>query len=207
MGRFGAIAFTPSVKAMQARSGSRAVYARMEAGGESRDAIGDDEREFLAARDSFYVATVGEGGWPYIQHRGGPKGIVQVLGPHTIGFADFRGNRQYISVGNLATDDRVALIFVDYPNKARLKVLAHARVITAAGDAETLEKLTPLDYPAKIERGFVLDVEGIDWNCPQHIIPRYTEDEIAEATRPLREKLAALEAENAALRAGRPARA
>jgi predicted pyridoxine 5'-phosphate oxidase superfamily flavin-nucleotide-binding protein len=204
MGRFGAIAFTPPVKAMQTRMGRRAAYARMEADAQSRDAIGDEEREFLAARDSFYMATVGEGGWPYIQHRGGPKGIVTVLGPHTIGFADFRGNRQYISVGNLATNDRVALIFVDYPRKTRLKILARARVITADDDAETLAKLAPPDYPAKIERGVVLEIEGLDWNCPQHIVPRYTEDEIAEATRPLREKLAALEAENAALRAGRP---
>ncbi len=201
MGRFGAIAFTPPVKAMQARMGSRAAYARMEAGAPSRDTLGDDEREFLAARDSFYMATVGEGGWPYIQHRGGPKGIVRVLGPHTIGFADFRGNRQFVSVGNLATDDRVALIFVDYPNRTRLKVLARARVVTAADDAETLGKLAPPDYPASIERGFVLEVEGLDWNCPQHILPRYTEDEIAAATRPLRDRLAALEAENAALRA------
>ncbi len=206
MGRFGEIAFTPSVKAMQASMGSRAAYARTEAGTPSRDAIGDDEREFLEARDSFYMATVGEGGWPYIQHRGGPKGIVRVLGPHTIGFADFRGNRQYVSVGNLVTDDRVALIFVDYPNKARLKVLARARVITAADDAETLGKLVPPNYRATIERGVVMEVEGFDWNCPQHIVPRYTEDEIAEATRPLRDRLAALEAENAALRAGRPQR-
>ena len=201
MGRFGAIAFTPSVKAMQAQMGSRAAYARMEASAESRDPIGDDERVFLAARDSFYMATVGEGGWPYIQHRGGPKGIVRVLGPHTIGFADFRGNRQYISVGNLATDERVALVFVDYPNKRRLKVLARARLVTTEGDADTLAKLAPPNYRASIERGVVLEVEGFDWNCPQHIVPRYTEDEIAEATRPLRDRLAALEAENAALRA------
>ena len=206
MGRFGAIAFTPAVKAMQARMGSRAAYARIDGASQSPDAVGDDEREFLEARDSFYMATVGEGGWPYIQHRGGPKGIVQVLGPHTLGFADFRGNRQYISVGNLATNDRVALIFVDYPSKTRLKVLARARVVTAVDDAETLGKLVPPDYRASIERGFVLEVEGLDWNCPQHIVPRYTEDEIAEATRPLRERLAALDAENATLRAERPQR-
>jgi predicted pyridoxine 5'-phosphate oxidase superfamily flavin-nucleotide-binding protein len=206
MGRFAAIAFTPSVKAIQSEMGSRAAYARMEASAESPVTIGDDERAFLAARDSFYLASVGEGGWPYIQHRGGPKGIVQVLGPHTIGFADFRGNRQYISVGNIATNDRVALIFVDYPNKRRLKVLARARVITAPGDADTLAKLAPPNYRASIERGVVLEVEGFDWNCPQHIIPRYTEGEITEATQPLREKLAALEAENAALRAARPQR-
>lgn len=199
MGRFGSISFTPQVKAMQARMGSRAAYARMEGEGQS-DTIGDDEREFLAARDSFYMATVGEGGWPYIQHRGGPKGFVRVLGPRTIGFADFRGNRQYISVGNLATNDRVALILVDYPSRTRLKILAHARVITAADDADTLNKLVPSDYRASIERGFVLEVEGLDWNCPQHIIARYTEDEVAEATRPPRERLAALETENAALR-------
>ena len=203
MGRFRGIAFTPSIKAVQARMGSRAAYARTEAGAQSRDPIGDHERAFLEARDSFYLATVGEGGWPYIQHRGGPKGIVRVLGPHTVGFADFRGNRQFISVGNLATNDRVALIFVDYPSKTRLKVLARARLIAAADDAETLGKLALPEYPASIERGFVLEVEGLDWNCSQHIVARYTEDEIAQATRPLRDRLAALEAENAALRAGR----
>lgn len=205
MGRFGAIAFTPAVKAAQARMGSRAAYARMEGAAPSRDALGDQEREFLEGRDSFYLATVGEGGWPYLQHRGGPKGLVRVLGRHTIGFADFRGNRQYISVGNLATNDRVALIFVDYPSRSRLKILARARIIiTAADDPATLAKLALPGYPASIERGFVLDVEGLDWNCPQHIVPRYTEEEIAEATRPLHERLAALEAENAALRARRP---
>ncbi len=204
MERFGAIAFTPSVKAVQACMSSRSAYARMETGARSRDAIGDDERAFLAARDSFYIATVGEGRWPYIQHRGGPKGFVRVLGPNTIGFADYRGNRQYISVGNLANNDRVALIFVDYPNRARLKVLARARLITSADDPDTLAKLASHDYRESIERGFVLEVEGLDWNCPQHIVPRYTEDEIAEATRPLRERLAALEAENATLRSGSP---
>src|SRR5438105_2108350 len=121
MDRFGQIAFTPSVKAMQERMGSRTAYACIESGATGLDALGEAEATFLAERDSFYMASVGEGGWPYLQHRGGPKGFVRVLDEHTLGFADYRGNRQYISAGNMEKDDRVALIFVDYPNRARLK--------------------------------------------------------------------------------------
>jgi hypothetical protein len=161
--------------------GSRSVYARIEGGGEVADALGEDEVSFLAARDSFYMASVGETGWPYIQHRGGPPGFVRVLDEHTLGFADYRGNRQYVSVGNLAGDDRVALIFVDYPARARLKVLAHASIVTCQTDPELF---THIARDAKAERAFVLRVEGFDWNCPQHITPRFTEEEVREMSRP-----------------------
>jgi predicted pyridoxine 5'-phosphate oxidase superfamily flavin-nucleotide-binding protein len=195
---FSRIAFTPAVKAAQERMGSRGAYARLERGTADPDTLGDDEIAFLAERDSFYMASIGESGWPYVQHRGGPKGFVRVLDGRTLAFADLRGNRQYVSVGNVGGDDRVALIFVDYPNRARLKILARARIVTRAEDAETFA-LVAGDAPA--ERVFLLRIEGIDWNCPQHITPRFTEDEVREMTDPLLERLEALERENRALRA------
>jgi len=198
MGRFAEIAFTPRVKAVQARMGSRDAYARQEAGCAGQDRLGEEEAAFLAERDSFYMASLGSGGWPYIQHRGGPKGFVRVLDPHTLGFADYRGNRQYVSVGNVEEDDRVALIFVDYPARARLKVLAHA---SATLDPAVLARLTDPAYGARVERAFVLRVEGFDWNCPQHITPRFTEEEMESAAAKLLAKLDALEAENRELRA------
>lgn len=194
---FAKIAFTPAVKAAQQRMGSRAAYARMERGSERPDTLGDDEIAFLAERDSFYMASIGESGWPYIQHRGGAKGFVRVLDERTIAFADLRGNRQYVSVGNVTGDDRVALIFVDYPNRARLKVLARAQIVTRADDPDLFARVT--DDP-RAERVFVLVVEGLDWNCPQHITPRYTEEDVREMTRPLFDRLEALERENRSLR-------
>jgi predicted pyridoxine 5'-phosphate oxidase superfamily flavin-nucleotide-binding protein len=206
MSRFSSIAFTPAVKAVQERMGSRKAYARVASPGDTPDALGPDEEAFLAERDSFYMASLGEDGWPYIQHRGGPKGFVRVLDAHTLGFADYRGNRQYISVGNLSKDDRVALIFVDYPNRARLKLFAHAKVVTEAEAPETLAKLAVPSYPAHLEAGVVLKVEGFDWNCPQHITPRFTEDEVRQNLAPLLARLEALEKENAELRTGGGAR-
>jgi len=203
MGRFQDLAFTPSVKAVQRRMGSRRAYGRSAGDGRGPEPLGLDERQFLAERDSFYMASVGEGGWPYVQHRGGPRGFVRVLDDATIGFADFRGNQQYISVGNIEHDDRVALIFVDYPNRTRLKVLAHARAITGADAPRLLARLSVPGYGAKVERGLVLAVEGFDWNCPQHIVPRYTQEEIASAVAPMRERMEALEVENRELGAPR----
>lgn len=171
MSRFAKVAFTPSVQAVQERMGSRRAYARIDAP-ESPDALGEPEAEFIAERDSFYMASVGETGWPYIQHRGGPRGFVRVLDAHTLGFADYRGNKQYVSVGNVARNDRVALIFVDYHARARLKVLAHASIVTADGAPATMARLVDPTYGARVERGFVLRVEAFDWNCPQHITPR-----------------------------------
>lgn len=200
MGRFAEIAFTPAVKAVQTRMRSRDAYARMDRGTATADRLGEDEASFLAERDSFYMASVGESGWPYLQHRGGPKGFVRVLDEHTLAFADYRGNRQYVSVGNVGGDDRVALIFVDYPHRARLKILAHA---TVTEDPEVLSRVSDPAYGARVERAFVLRVEGFDWNCPQHIVPRFTAAEVEAATAPLRERLAALEEENRSLRARR----
>ena len=172
MPRFHQLVFTPTVQAVQAARGSRDAYARA-------DRLGPDEAAFIADRDSAYLATVGEGGWPYVQHRGGPRGFLRVLDERTVGFADVRGNRQYVSVGNLGHDDRVAMILVDYPAQARLKLLARARLVERADDPALAERLTPPEFAGKVERSVVLTVEGFDWNCPQHITPRYTEAEFA----------------------------
>ena len=198
--RFAEIAFTPAVKSLQSALGSRAAYARMEESPEPfNHRLGASEAAFIAARDSFYMATVSETGWPYIQHRGGPPGFVQVLDSGTLGFADFRGNRQYISVGNLAGDDRVALFFMDYANRTRLKLFGRAR-IAEVDEADLLARLAVPDYRARIERGVVIAVEGFDWNCPQHITERFTVDEVRAATTRLTDRIAALEAELAQLR-------
>jgi uncharacterized protein len=147
------------------------------------------------------MASVSESGWPYVQHRGGPPGFVKVLDDKTLAFPDFRGNLQYISLGNVAADDRVALIMMDYPNRARLKILAHLAVRDLAADPELAARLALPGYKAKLERAFVLRLETFDWNCPQHITPRYTETDIAVAVASLSSRIAELEAENQALRA------
>jgi uncharacterized protein len=198
--RFAELAFTARVKAAQSEQGSRDAYTRFEGGESHHQRLGPPEAEFLAARDSFYMASVGETGWPYVQHRGGPKGFVRVLDERTIGFADFRGNRQYVSVGNLSGDDRVSLILVDYPNRRRLKILGRARAIAAEDDPAVIERLTLPGYRAKVERGLVIAVEAFDWNCPQHITPRFTEEEVAAAVAPLHARVAELEAELARAR-------
>lgn len=178
--RFAEIAFTDAVKARQTAWGSRETYEHMQAFGKPNDVLGPKEQAFLAARDSFYMATVNANGWPYVQHRGGPAGFLHVVGPRTIGFADFRGNAQFVSVGNAATDDRVALILVDYPHRQRLKLLGHMRVVDVeAADPKVVEQLVASDYGAHVERIVLIDVEALDWNCPQHITPRYTEAEFA----------------------------
>ncbi|WP_284179873.1 pyridoxamine 5'-phosphate oxidase family protein [Rhabdaerophilum sp. SD176] len=193
--KFADIAFTPTVKKIQEDLGSRMAYARMEGVPEAMNhALTSAEAGFIAARDSLYMATVSETGWPYIQHRGGPAGFVRVLDEHTIGFADFRGNRQYVSVGNLMTDARVSLFFMDYPNKTRLKLFGRARIV-GLDDQATLSRLELPDYRARVERGFLITVEGFDWNCPQHITERFTLDEIRAMTAPLTTRIAELEAE------------
>ncbi len=192
--RFAEIAFTDTVKELQETYRSRSSYARMEGGAPSNNLLGDTESGFIAERDSFYMATVSETGWPYVQHRGGPAGFVKVLDETTLGFADFRGNRQYVSVGNLQTDNRVSIFFMDYPNRRRLKLLGRTRVIDAE-DRENLDRLVVPDYRAAVERGLLIDVEAFDWNCPQHITPRYTEDDVAQANASLLERIASLEDE------------
>lgn len=193
--RFANIAFTPAVRKAQEDMGSRAAYSRMDEGSEPvNHRLGDAEAGFLRERDSFYVATVGETGWPYIQHRGGPPGFVRVLDDATIGFADYRGNRQYVSVGNLSTDDRVSLFFMDYANRTRLKLFGRARIVDTK-DRAILAWLEVPDYRARVERGIVISVEAFDWNCPQHITRRLTLDDAQRLTQPLERRIAELEAE------------
>ena len=177
MGRaFAKVMFSEAAKRYQEQHGSRAQYERAAERGESGDALGPMEREFIAGRDSFYVASVTEDGWPYVQHRGGPKGFLRVLDGKTLAFADFSGNKQYITAGNLATNDRVALFLMDYPEQARLKVIGHARVVE--GDRELEAKVRVAGYPAKVDWVMVMEVVGFDWNCSQHITPRWTREEI-----------------------------
>lgn len=192
--RFAELAFTDGVKQIQEQEGSREGYARFEEGPANHDRLGPAEAEFLAARDSFYMATVSETGWPYVQHRGGPPGFVHVLDEKTIAFADFRGNRQFVSVGNLSVDNRVSLILVDYPNRRRLKVLGRVRVVDGGENPALLSQLEAPDYRARLERAFVITVEAFDWNCPQHITPRFTHAEIEQTVGALKVRIAELEA-------------
>ena len=150
--------------------------------------------EFIALRDTFYIASVSETGWPYVQHRGGPPGFIKVLDATTLGFADYRGNRQYVSVGNVLKDDRVALILVDYPNRTRLKILGHARIVSP-DETDLLATLCVPAYVARVERGFMIKIAAYDWNCPQHITPRFAVAEIESLVGKLKERLASLEAQ------------
>jgi len=193
---FTEIAFTPSVRAAQERYGSRAAYSRVEQiAGDAPVALGDREKAFVEARDGFYQATVSETGWPYVQFRGGPAGFLKVLDDRTIGYADFRGNVQYLSVGNINANDRVTLILMDYANRARLKIWAWARLVHQDEDPDLLRKLEIPTYRARVERAVVLTVEAFDWNCPKHITPRYTAAEVEQYIQPLLDRIAALEAE------------
>lgn len=175
---FARIAFTPTVKAAQARLGSRDAYRAAESGPAEIVELSAYEREFIAARDSFYQGTVGENGWPYVQHRGGPTGFLKVLGPNQIGYADFSGNRQYISVGNIEGDDRVSLFLMDYAAQRRLKIWGRARLVDENEEPELVARLESPGYRARVERGVVITVEAFDWNCPKYITPRFTEEEI-----------------------------
>jgi uncharacterized protein len=191
---------TPSVRAAQAANGTRAMWENFK-GHRQFDRFTENEIAFIGERDSFYLATVSENGWPYVQHRGGPPGFLKVLDEKTLGFADFRGNLQYISVGNIAANDRAALILVDYPNRARMKILAHMEARDLGTDPQLAARLALPGYKAKLERAFLLHLEAFDWNCSQHITERYTMADIAPAVSSLRSRIAELEAENQALRA------
>jgi predicted pyridoxine 5'-phosphate oxidase superfamily flavin-nucleotide-binding protein len=189
------IAGTPDVVAAQVANGSGDIQAAMRAV-DVFEGLTAQEAQFVAARDSFFMATVSQDGWPYVQHRGGPPGFLRVIDPRTLAFADFRGNRQYLSVGNLAGAARCALILVDYPNRARLKLFARVEVRDLGGDPELARQLATPGYKARPERALVLHVEGTDWNCAQHITQRFTAAELEPVSR----RLAELEAENAILR-------
>jgi len=192
------VAFTPAVKEIQARLGSRAQYARLEAKGGWRDRVTPDLAAFLATRDSFYLATASRDGRPYIQHRGGPKGFLKPLGERRLAFADFAGNRQYITLGNLSENDRVALFLMDYANRQRIKVWGRAQVVE--DDPALLDRLSEPGYAGRPQRALVIDIEAWDANCPQHIVRRYSEEEIAPAVARLQARIAELEAELAALK-------
>ncbi len=197
---------TPSVEAAQQRYGSRAAMARLVEGWDTDDRLGPDEAAFIAARDGFHLATVGETGWPYLQYRGGPPGFLRVLDASTLGWADFRGNRQYLSVGNLAAAPRTALFLMDQAHRQRLKILGTAEVLDARDPdtdpraAELVERLAVPGYDGRVERAVIVHVHAFDWNCPQHITPRYSAAELADALSPLHEELARLRVDNAELR-------
>ncbi|MET0278831.1 MAG: pyridoxamine 5'-phosphate oxidase family protein [Pseudorhodoplanes sp.] len=193
------IAATPSVKAAQAENGSAHLWTDFK-GHRAFDRFTENEVEFLAERDSFYIATVSETGWPYVQHRGGPRGILRVIDDRTLAFADFAGNRQYISLGNLGADGRVSLILMDYANRRRLKIFAHAEVKSVADNPDLAAKVATPGYRGKVERIFVLHLDAFDWNCPQHITRRFDEADVVKAVGSLQARIEALEAENKALR-------
>ncbi|GGN90938.1 pyridoxamine 5'-phosphate oxidase family protein [Nocardia rhizosphaerihabitans] len=199
-GHYAQVAFTPLVREHQRVHGSLRSYERMARVPEVADRIGPDEAWFIGERDSFYLATVGETGWPYIQHRGGAPGFLKVLDAHTLGFADFRGNKQYISRGNLDHDDRVSLFLMDYAAQSRMKIFGRARVVEAAEDPELLASLVVDGYRAQVERAVLIEVEAFDWNCRQHIPPLYPRAAVAEAMQVLRDRIAELEGEIARLR-------
>ncbi len=178
--QFAEIMFTEGVKSAQEEYGSRARLARFTSMAGPNDVLSEREAEFIARRDTFYMATVNEDGWPYVQHRGGPTGFLRVLGPERLAYADFRGNTQLVSVGNSSSNDRVSLILMDYPNRRRLKILGHMRVEnTYAVAQEDLAAVELPGYVAQVERIVYIDVVAFDWNCPQHIAQRYTESEWA----------------------------
>ncbi len=197
------IAFTDSVRAMQSRMGSRAAYAALDHAPKGRVGLGGQEVAFIGERDGFYQATVSETGWPYVQFRGGPAGFLKVLDDQTLGYADFRGNRQYISVGNLQGNERVSIFLMDYANQRRLKILGRVRLLSDPANPEfsaTLARLELPGYRARVERAAIISVEAFDWNCPQHISPKFSEAEIDEGIAPLRAELARLRAEVAELK-------
>ncbi|MGR9088275.1 MAG: pyridoxamine 5'-phosphate oxidase family protein [Gammaproteobacteria bacterium] len=175
---FAKISFTPDVQAVQAEMGSRMAYRAAEIGEAEEVALGDAEQSFIAKRDSFYQATVNQSGWPYVQHRGGPVGFLKVLDEHTLGYADFSGNRQYLSVGNLRGDNRMSLLLMDYPERRRLKIWGRARSVDENTEPALLTKLESPDFRAPVERGILIQVEAFDWNCPKYITPRYSQHEV-----------------------------
>ncbi len=199
---FAEIAFTPAVRCEQERQQSAKSYAKVLAPeADRRDRLGEEEAAFIAGRDGFYQATVSETGWPYVQFRGGPAGFISVLDDRTIAYADFRGNRQYISTGNLNADDRVALILMDYPNQRRLKIWGRARLIDITEDPDFVQRLRRPGYRAVPERAVVIRIEAYDWNCPQHIPQRVTLEEMESYLAPFYERIDRLARENRELKA------
>jgi predicted pyridoxine 5'-phosphate oxidase superfamily flavin-nucleotide-binding protein len=193
------IARTPSVQAAQAEMGADHLWTDF-SGHREFDRFSDQEEAFIAEQDTLYLASVSETGWPYVQHRGGPPGFLKVLDDQTLAFADYRGNRQYISTGNFKASDRACMILVDYPRRARLKIYAHVATLALDADPILTDRVLDRAYGGKPERIFKLRLQAFDWNCPQHITRRFTEAQIATVAQPLRERIEQLERENASLR-------
>ena len=185
------LAFTDSVRKAQAHYYGKSQPVE---NAPERDALTEDEMGFIQSRDSFYMATVSETGWPYVQHRGGQTGFLRVLSPTTLAFADYKGNHQLLSTGNLAVSDRVTLFLMDYPQRTRLKILGHARVEDARQHPELVAQLAEAEVHRLVERLFLIEVVSFDWNCPKYITPRYTAAGIQEVVAPLRQRIAELEA-------------
>ncbi len=201
---FAEIAFTPSVRSIQQRQGSADSYAKfLKPDVQGGDRLTGREASFIAERDSFYQATVSETGWPYVQYRGGPAGFLKILSETQIAYADFRGNRQYVSTGNLTVDDRVSLILMDYPGRRRLKIWGHAALVDADDEPDIITQLHDENYKAVPERAVIITIAAFDWNCPQHIWPRCTEQELAELLNPIREENSRMRAELEQLKSGR----
>ena len=190
--KFQELAFTDSVRRAQEHYYGQARPVRTAAG---PDALTQDEIDFVQARDSFYLATVSETGWPYVQHRGGETGFLHVINPSQIAFADYKGNRQLISTGNLAANDRVMIFLMDYPERTRLKVMGHARLEDAREHPELVARFAEPEARELVERIFFVDVVTYDWNCQQHITPRFTVEEIKHLVAPLQNRIAELEAQ------------
>ncbi len=191
-GRYLESYFTPKVLAAQQHYFGRAQQLPSQP---ERDALTDDERAFIEARDSFYMATVSENGWPYVQHRGGRPGFLRVVSPTQLAFADYKGNRQMLSTGNVSANDRVALFLMDYPRRERLKILGHARVEDARAHPELVAQFAEPEAHSIVERVFLIEVVSFDWNCPKYITPRYTAAEVEDAIAPLKARIAQLEAQ------------
>lgn len=206
MSRYAQVTFTDSVRQTQHEGGSGAAAARLLAEGSVPDSLGDTESRFIESRDGFYLASVSETGWPYVQFRGGPPGFVHVVDERTLAYADVRGNRQYITAGNVRVNDRVSLFFMDYPMGARLKVLGHAKTTSLDENADLTALVAEPRSDGLVERLMVVQVEAFAWNCSKHITPRYSEAELAYALQPLRTRLRELELENQSLRAQLEAR-
>ena len=198
---FAEISFTPSVLALQQQNGSAEGYSKfLKPEADRGDRIGPMEAEFISDRDGFYQATVSESGWPYVQFRGGPLGFLKVLDDRTIAHADFRGNRQYLSAGNLTDDDRISMILMDYPNRRRLKIWGRAKLISTTDNPELMTQLQDKSYRGRPERAVIITVEALDWNCPQHIPQRMTLEELEPQLKPIRDELARMKSENKKLR-------
>ena len=193
------LAMTEAVRRAQNHYYGRAVNI---AGAPERDPLGQAEAEFIAARDSFYLGSISEAGWPYVQHRGGPRGFLHVVNETTLAFADYKGNRQLLTTGNVSMNDRVALFLMDYQNRARLKILGHARVEDARAHPELVAQLADQTMQSSVERLVFIDVVSFDWNCPKYITPRYSIEEVEELAAPLRTRITELEAELRAARTG-----